>query len=225
MTAPWPSDDMSNEDMLIAVEKIKNSLVARATGETVDEAEYQRLRRQVLAVPELKARLPRFIESGTTPRKQVSRTSASGLASRGARPWGPSTKSSTTSSCAWPRTSTSTSGPSTLSSGCRSPRRASRAPLAASLRLWRPSRTLSTASSPTRSSRPIASHWRRISRGSSGPTGTARSWTGSGQGTRAGRPGDWVRVPPGCWRAGLPTLRNKLRRVGRRRVARLSNCR
>lgn len=57
------NEEMSNEDMLIAVESIKNCLVARATGEAVDEAEYQRLRRQVLAVPELKARLPRFIQT------------------------------------------------------------------------------------------------------------------------------------------------------------------
>ena len=63
MIEPWETEGMSNRDMLIAVEKLKHAFVARATGEAVDEDEYPKLRRQVLALPVLKSRLPRCVET------------------------------------------------------------------------------------------------------------------------------------------------------------------
>jgi hypothetical protein len=54
------------EDVLVTVERLKNLLVSRATGNGVDEGEYMRLRHELLKEPLVKSHLPRFVRSCAT---------------------------------------------------------------------------------------------------------------------------------------------------------------
>lgn len=54
------------EELLVKIEMLKNMLVARATGESADEGDYQILRQELLAHPLLKDKLPRFVRTCRT---------------------------------------------------------------------------------------------------------------------------------------------------------------
>lgn len=54
------------DDVLVKVERLKNLLVSRATGNGVDEGEYVRLRDELLKESLVKAHLPRFVRSCAT---------------------------------------------------------------------------------------------------------------------------------------------------------------
>ncbi len=54
------------DDVLVKVERLKNLLVSRATGNGVDEGEYVRLRHELLKESLVKAHLPRFVRSCAT---------------------------------------------------------------------------------------------------------------------------------------------------------------
>ena len=62
------SDASTNRDLLIKVEQLKNILVTRATGGEPPEAEneYQKLRRELIAIPLIKNALPVFVNSCRT---------------------------------------------------------------------------------------------------------------------------------------------------------------
>src|SRR3972149_1865888 len=55
-----------NDDLPTKVESLKNMLVSRATGGFVEDVEYRQLREALLAVPRIKAKLPRFVETCRT---------------------------------------------------------------------------------------------------------------------------------------------------------------
>jgi len=53
----------SKEDLLTKVEALRNVMVSRAIGGDPSDADYVKLRRELLAVPELKDRLPRCVRA------------------------------------------------------------------------------------------------------------------------------------------------------------------
>lgn len=53
-------------DSLVKAERLKNLLVLRATGREADDEEYSALRRDLLAIPAIRAELPSFVESSRT---------------------------------------------------------------------------------------------------------------------------------------------------------------
>lgn len=55
-----------NGDLLIKVEALRGLMVSRSTGEGSNDAEYVKLRRELLAVPAIKGRLPRFVATSYT---------------------------------------------------------------------------------------------------------------------------------------------------------------
>jgi hypothetical protein len=53
----------SREELLVAVESVKNMLVAHATDGAADDGEYRRLRSALLKDPSVAAKLPRFVQT------------------------------------------------------------------------------------------------------------------------------------------------------------------
>lgn len=62
---PIDPTTMSNE-LMTAVESLKNMLVSRATGGYSEDPEYRQLRRRLMGHPHIKAKLPRFVETCRT---------------------------------------------------------------------------------------------------------------------------------------------------------------
>lgn len=56
----------SREDLLTRVEALRNVMVSRANGGTSSDAEYVKLRRELLAEPDVKDRLPRCVRASFT---------------------------------------------------------------------------------------------------------------------------------------------------------------
>ena len=55
-----------SDDLLTKVEALRNVMVSRATGEGSNDAEYLKLRRELLAILNVKERLPRFVATNYT---------------------------------------------------------------------------------------------------------------------------------------------------------------
>ena len=52
-----------NDDLIEKIERLKNMLVAHATGSSGDDGEYLRIRAELLREPSAKDRLPRFVRT------------------------------------------------------------------------------------------------------------------------------------------------------------------
>ncbi len=60
---------LDSNDVLTKVQVLKNLLVARATGQLIDEEEFSTLRNQLIIIPSVKNKLPRFLSSCRTVRE------------------------------------------------------------------------------------------------------------------------------------------------------------
>src|SRR5690242_20042695 len=63
MTDHWLPKPPQADDLATLVEQMKLGLMSRATGGSMEEPEYRRIRKILLSVPQFQGRLPSFLKS------------------------------------------------------------------------------------------------------------------------------------------------------------------